>query len=118
MNPQYLNSLKAAIKTAVVTFITTLIASAATLMDALRSWTVDGNPPNMDTYQKVGLAAVLALLVGVGNAVIRFIQAAGVPFIGGLFDKLVGVIPDYLPPPEAPVDAIGDPNPGLNRDAL
>lgn len=107
MKPEYLNALKAGIKTAFITFITTIIAASATLMDGIRSWTVDGNPPNMDTFQKLALAALLALLVGVGNAVIRFIQAAGVPFLGAIFDKTIGTAPTYIPPPESPVDALG-----------
>lgn len=116
-NPQYINSLKAGIKTTIITFVTTILAALPGLMDAVKSWTVDGNPPNMDSYQKLGLAAVLALIVGLGNTVMRFLQAAGVPFIGALFDKLLGVIPDYLPPDEGPVDDLGDNAPGLNRDA-
>lgn len=116
MKPEYLNSLKAGIKTAVITFIVTLIAGLVTLMDALRSWTTSGNPPDMDALQKFGWAALLALLIGLGNTVVRFLQAAGVPLVSQILDKLIGVIPDYLPPQEGPVDAIGDPNPGLNRD--
>lgn len=107
MKPEYVNSLKAGIKTAVITFVTSLIATAARLMDAVRSWTVDGNPPNMDVFQATAWAAVLALIIGVGNTAMRFLQAAGVPFVGAMFDKMIGVLPHYPPPPEAPVDQIG-----------
>lgn len=116
MNPQYLNSLKAGYKTAVITFVTTIVSALPGFMDAIRSATVDGNPPDMDVWQKLGLSAVLALVVGLGNVTVRFIQAAAIPFVGALFDKVIGVIPDYLPPPEAPIDAMG-PDVGLNRDA-
>lgn len=117
MNPQYLNSLKAGIKTAVITFITAMVGVLTQLMAAFQSWSVDGNPPDISVLKGTAVAAGLALVVGVGNVVLRFVQAASVPFIGTVLDKVIGVIPDYLPPPEAPVDAIGPANPGLNRNA-
>lgn len=116
MNAQYLNSLKAGIKTAVIVFITSLVGVFTQLFAAFQSWSVDGNPPNPGVFKAALVSAGIAFALGVGNVVIRFIQAAGVPFVGALFDKLIGVIPDYLPPPVAPVDEIG-PDVGLNRDA-
>lgn len=108
MKPEYLNALKSGIKTAIITFITSLVGSLALLMDALRSWTATGNPPDLSVLQGVVWAAALALLIGVGNALMRFIQAAAVPFIGAGLDKIIGVGPAYLPPPESPVDKIGE----------
>jgi len=109
MKPEYLNSLKAGIKTAFVTFITTMVAGLVMLMDALRAWTVDGDPPDMDIVQKFALAAVLALLIGLGNTLLRFAQAAAVPFVSALLDKVLGAAPTYAPLPQAPVDRVGAP---------
>lgn len=108
MKPEYLAALKSGIKTSIIVFITSLVAGLVRLMDVLRSWTVDGNPPNMAVLQSLLWSAVLALLLGVGNSLVRFAQAAAVPFVGALFDKIVGVAPVYNPPPEAPVDKIGE----------
>ena len=116
MNAQYLNSLKAGIKTAVIVFITSLVGVLTQLYAAVQSWSVDGNPPDPGVLKSALVSAVIALGLGVGNVVLRFVQAAGVPLFGTILDKIIGVIPDYLPPPEAPVDELG-PNVGLNRDA-
>lgn len=108
MKPEYLAALKSGIKTSIIVFITSLVAGLVRLMDVLRSWTVDGNPPDMAVLQGLLWSAMLALLLGVGNSLVRFAQAAAVPFVGALFDKIVGVAPVYNPPPEAPVDKIGE----------
>lgn len=117
MKPPYLNSLKAGIKTAVITFITAMVGVVTSLMSAAQSWANTGNPPDLSVLRGTAVAAVLALVIGVGNVGLRFIQAGAVPLLGTALDKIIGVIPDYLPPPESPVDAIGEDHPGLNRDA-
>ena len=116
MKPQYLNSLKAGIKTAVITFITTMVDVLTSLMSAFQDWSTTGNAPDLSILKGTAVAAALAMVVGIGNVVLRFIQAAAIPFLGAALDKVLGVIPDYLPPPASPVDNIGEPNPGLNRD--
>lgn len=104
--------LKAGIKTSIATFITSILAIFAKLYDGLQSWSANGNPPDVAVLKGGLIAAVVALGLGLMNALYRFLQTVQVPLLGALFDKALGTVPSYAPPrpTENVVDEIG-PNP-------
>lgn len=114
MQPGSINSLKAGVKTAVIVFITAMLGVLTLLGDALVSWATEGNPPDLSVLKGTAVAAVLAAVIGLVNTLLRLAQAHAVPLVSTLLDKLLGSIPDYLPPAEGPVDNLVDAAPGVN----
>jgi hypothetical protein len=90
-----LDTLKAGIKTAIVTAIVGLVLAISGLVNEINAWATDGDPVDWS----IGTATLLtlggALLVGILNALLRFIQVAGVPFLSKVIDKLLGAVPAY-----------------------
>lgn len=93
-----LDTLKAGIKTAVITFAATVVALVVGLLAALADWAQDGPAPDVGHLRGLIVAAVLALAAGVLNTIARYVQVAGVPFLAKLVDRLLGAVPTY---PEA-----------------
>lgn len=100
-----LDSLKAGIKTAVVVFLTALVSLLVLAITEALDWINSSGTDVIDwsNMRKVAIAAAVALAVGVLNALLRFVQVAGVPFIGKLVDKVLGAVPAY---PEQNVDKV------------
>lgn len=102
-----LDPLRAGIKTALVTFLSTLAVLLVGILDELSAWATAGTPPDIGYIKGTVMAAALAFAAGVLNTLARFAQTAGTPFISGLVDKVLGAPPIYTPPPEGPADLPG-----------
>lgn len=97
MKPEYINALKAGVKTAMFTFVTGIIAVITTLASALQDAVLKGNPPDLEFLPGVLWSLLGALGIGIVNASVRFVQAAGIPLFTQVFDKVFGAIPVYVP---------------------
>lgn len=95
-----LDTLKAGLKTAIVTFIGATIAIVVGLLGALADWAQDGSAPDLGNVRGLAVAAALALVVGVLNTVARYVQVAGVPFLAAIVDRILGAVPAYPEPAE------------------
>jgi flagellar biosynthesis protein FliQ len=94
--PKYLNALKAGIKTAVFVFVAGLIGMITNISSAIASAATEGNPPDLDFVPGALWTLVAALLVGLLNTGVRFLQAVGIPYLTIVFDKVFGAIPVYV----------------------
>jgi hypothetical protein len=90
-----LDSLKAGLKTSIVTFIVGLVLALSGLVNEVNAYVTDGNPIDWSVGTSAVVALAGALLVGALNALMRFVQVAGVPFLGSLVDKILGAVPAY-----------------------
>jgi len=90
-----LDTLKAGIKTAIITFIAASVAVAVGLLGALAEWAQGGQAPDLAAAKGIVIAAVLALAAGVANTLARYVQVTAVPFLGGFVDKILGAVPVY-----------------------
>lgn len=95
-----LDTLKAGIKTAVVVFLTALLSLLVLAITETLDWINSSGTDVIDwsNMRKVAIAAAVALAVGLLNALLRFVQVAGVPFIGKLVDRILGAVPAYPEP--------------------
>ena len=95
------NAYKAAISTAVITFIATAIGAIATLFSSLQDWIGSGDTEQLlediKVASKITLSAFVAAWTGIINYLFRWAQAK--------FPALPGEGPTYgeLPPPPPPV---------------
>lgn len=105
-----LDTLKAGLKTAMITFLSTLVLLLVGVMTRLAdSLSGSGTGPDWNALGAAALAAVVALFAGVLNTTARYLQVRGVPLLSGLVDRLLGAAPSY---PEAETVKVQAP-PGL-----
>lgn len=84
-------------KTAVVAFLTVLGAQLVLALTEIADWV---NSSGKDVIEWSGmrktlLGAAAALILGLVNTAVRFVQAVKVPFFSWLFNKLLGAVPTY-----------------------
>lgn len=102
------DALLAGIKTTVISFLTGLLLLFVSVLDKLAEWASKGNPPDLAVVKGAVVVLLLALATGVLNSLARYAQVSGIPLIGTFVDKVLGQVPKYLPPPQGPIDEIGD----------
>lgn len=93
-----LDTLKAGIKTAIVTFLTVLVGAVTGLVNEANEWLADRDPVDLSVAKVAVLAGLAALGTGLLNTGLRYLQVAGVPFLASLVTRVLGAVPAY---PEA-----------------
>lgn len=110
-----LDALKAGIKSAVVTFLLGIALALSGLVNEVNDFVSEGNPIDLSVFTAAALALAGALGVGVLNALMRYVQVAGVPFLAAIVDRLLGAVPAY---PEAGTPKVVDPPPTIAEQGM